>query len=76
MKLSLTEVDIETKKEIRTIEFDVDISQKELDEYGKLFCDCKYLKEHPNKQPEYVEHYKGVSHGWICPKCEKFVQIG
>ena len=76
MKFSLTEVDIKTNEEIRTTELEIDITQEELDEYSKLFCNCNYLQEHPNKQAEYVEHYKGVSHGWICPKCKKFVQIG
>lgn len=75
MKINVTETDIKGNP-INTTELDLDITQEELEEYGKLFCSCNYLKKHPNIYPEYVEHYKNVSHGWICPKCKKFVQIG
>ena len=47
-----------------------------MEEYNNLFCKCDYFEKHPNINPEYVEHYKGVNHGWICPKCKHFVQIG
>lgn len=75
MKFTLTEVDQNGNK-IETTELNMDITQEELDEYSKLFCKCDYLEKHPNINAEYVEHYKDVSHGWICPKCKHFVQIG
>lgn len=75
MKFTLTEVDQNGNK-IETTELDMDITQEELDEYSKLFCKCDYLEKHPNENPIYVENYNSVSHGWICPHCKKFVQIG
>lgn len=75
MKVTLTQVDINGNK-ITDHEIETSITEKEWEEYGKLFCDCNYLETHPNVNAEYVEHYKGVSHGWICPKCKKFTQIG
>ena len=36
------------------------------------WCRCKYLGD----DHKYVECYKGVDHGWICPKCKRFHQIG
>lgn len=76
MKFTLTQIDIETNKKIATTELDMNITEKEMNEYSQLWCDCNYLKSNPDKQPKYVENYKGVSHGWICPKCKKFIQIG
>ena len=46
-----------------------------LEEEEDLWCDCGGAED-PNIEPEYVEDYMGVSHGWICPNCGKFVQIG
>ena len=54
----------------------MDITKEELEEYEALFCECHYLEQHPNSNAEYVEKYNGVNHGWICPKCKKFTQIG
>ena len=75
MKIKLTEVDINGNK-IGTTELDMDVTQEEIDAYNELFCECDYLEKHPNLNARYVENYKGVSHGWICPKCKKFTQIG
>ena len=75
MEIKLKEVDINGKT-LGITKINVDITEKELKEYDKLFCKCTYLKENPNSNPKYVENYKGVSHGWICPKCKNFVQIG
>ena len=75
MKFTLTETDINGNP-INTTEIDLDVTEKEMEEYNNLFCKCDYLEKHPNINAEYVEHYKGVNHGWICPKCKHFVQIG
>lgn len=75
MKFTLKQVDI-NGNEIETTEIDMDVTQEEMDEYNNLFCECDYLKKHPKINAKYVENYNGVSHGWICPKCKKFVQIG
>lgn len=40
-----------------------------------IWCECEN-REELSEYAEYVEHYKGVNHGWICPECKKFVQIG
>lgn len=50
----------------------LDITEEELEAEKELFCTC----DQPDKSPDYVENYLGVSHGWICKKCGKFVQIG
>ena len=75
MKFTLTEVDDKGNK-ISETKLDMNITEKELDEYDKLFCKCDYLKNNPEELPEYVENYKGVKHGWICPECKLFTQIG
>jgi len=54
----------------------IDMDKEEVKEFCNLFCDCKYLENNPDSDAIYVENYNGVSHGWICPKCKKFVQIG
>lgn len=69
-----------------TIDLSEFMSEEELEAFEKeqeLFCDCGYLDEHPNENPIYVEkghEVEGVGvcqkHGWICPNCNKFVQIG
>lgn len=75
MKITLTEVDL-NGNEIGTTELDMEITQEEIDAYSKLFCECDYLEKHPNSSTIYVKNYKGVNHGYICPKCKKFSQIG
>lgn len=42
-------------------------------EYAKLFCKCEH-KDEP--EASYVENWMGVNHGWICPHCHMFKQIG
>ncbi len=37
----------------------------------RVWCTCE-----DKNHTDYVEHYKGVNHGWICLKCKRFVQIG
>ena len=45
-------------------------------ESEKLYCKCDYLEKHPRANEKYVENYKGVNNGYICPGCKKFIQIG
>lgn len=73
MKITLTEVDL-NGNEIGTTE--VETTQEKLNAYRELFCECDYLEKHPNVCTIYVKNYKGVNHGYICPKCKKFTQIG
>ena len=47
-------------------------TKEEQEEEQKLWCQCGYEGE----DTTYVENYLGVRHGWICPKCKKYVQIG
>lgn len=69
--ITLTDVN---GNEIKKVEVDM---PKEFDERAKeeekLWCRCGYETD---GDAEYVEDYLGVDHGWICPKCQKFVQIG
>lgn len=46
---------------------DYEAAQEEAD----LYCDCGSEAE-----PYYRQNYMGVSHGWVCPDCGKFRQIG
>lgn len=55
-----------------TIVLETEEEKQEMAEYAKLFCNCK----EPSETPEYVTNHNGVNHGWICTKCDKFVQIG
>ena len=72
MEITLTEVDLKGNK-IGETKIDMDVTKEEMKEYDALFCKCK----NPNHDnAKYVENYMGVSHGWICPKCKKFLQIG
>ena len=62
------------------------LSEEEIklfEEEQKLFCECDYLTNHPEESAKYVEagyEVEGVgvchNHGWICPGCGKFVQLG
>ena len=51
---------------------EVNVSDDEMDEFSKLFCEC----ENPDSEPKFRRNYMGVNHGWVCRKCGKFVQIG
>lgn len=75
MVIHLTEVD-DKGKTIGVTNIEMDVTEKEMEEYDNLVCKCDYLEKHPKSNPEYVKNYNGVSHGWICPKCKKFIQIG
>ena len=76
MEITLKRVDFETDKVLETTQVNVDYTQEEMRAYEDLFCKCNFLENNPKKTPKYVENYNGVSHGWICPKCKKFTQIG
>ena len=54
------------------------ISQERLDEELKIYCDCDgkqgdpiYTNGTTIKGVGFVDH-----HGWLCPKCHKYVQVG
>ena len=53
---------------------------KAVEEEKKIFCECDYLENNPhasaNYKPDGVSHLGVTKHGWLCPKCNKFVQIG
>ena len=54
--------------------FVIHFSKEDYDRFHEdddLYCDCG-----SEADPEYVVNYMGVSHGWICPECGKFRQIG
>lgn len=76
MQFTLNEVDFKTGEVLETTQVEMDYSKEELEAFYDLFCECDYLDNNPKVQPKFVTNYKGVSHGWICPKCRKFVQIG
>ena len=44
MKFTLTEIDDKGNK-IGVSELDLDATEKEIEEYDKLFCKCDYLKK-------------------------------
>ena len=52
------------------------ITKEDLAAEAKLYCDC----DEPDDEPYYKPDGKvlmGVrKHGWVCHKCNKFVQIG
>ena len=52
------------------------VTEEDLKAYNEKWCECDYLATHPNAQTKYVENYLGERHGWICPSCKKFTQIG
>ena len=61
----------------------LNMSEEDLEKEMKIYCDCGYLEEkNPVLQPKYVtrKKIKDVGwvnhHGWICPKCGKYVQVG
>ncbi|MNL91121.1 hypothetical protein D3C81_08490 [compost metagenome] len=37
-----------------------------------VWCRCRYK----GKALKYVTNYRGQNHGWICPKCKRYKQIG
>lgn len=41
--------------------------------YTKIWCNCK----NPDRNNLiYKKNYLGVNHGYVCPKCKKYVEIG
>lgn len=55
-----------------------------LDEIQKEIC-SELIKNHSDKtwctcenknDTNFVQNYQGVSHGWICTRCKRFVQMG
>ena len=70
--MMLVECDPKTGEELSRTEIS-GVSEEELESYRRrLFCSCK----EPDSEPEYREGHLGVNHGWVCRKCDKFVQIG
>lgn len=55
--------------ESRQKEIYLDLKEDMID---TVWCHCGYT----GSNADYVEHYKGVNHGWICPKCKRFIQVG
>lgn len=51
-------------------------TEKDLQKENALYCSCNYLENNPGINSIYVENHLGVNHGWICPSCKKFTQIG
>ena len=54
--------------------FVIHLSKEDYDSFHEdddLYCDCG-----SETDPEYVTNYMGVNHGWVCPECGKFRQIG
>ena len=58
------------------------ISTEELERELAVYCDCEYLESEEGKKdsaiykPDGKIHLGVKKHGWLCPKCNKFVQIG
>lgn len=52
--------------------------KEQLNEEMKIYCDC----DEPDEYPYYVKSHKikGVGtvnhHGWVCHKCNKYIQVG
>ena len=58
------------------------ISKEEWEAEMAVYCDCGYLEENKCKEepaifkPDGQVHLGVKKHGWLCPRCNKFVQIG
>ncbi len=55
---------------------DLGYTKEELEEEAAVFCDCEEPDEEPVYKKDGVDHLGVTKHGWICRKCNKFVQIG
>ena len=83
MNIEVQEVDIHGNPIGKNEKVSLDISKKDIEKEMKIYCDCGYLEEKdPVLQPKYVtkKKIKDVGwvhhHGWVCPKCGKYVQVG
>lgn len=84
MKFKLQETDIHGKPIGEPVELDIDVTEEELEKERKIWCNCGYLEEeNPKDDPEYTDgaYIKEIDthvnkHGWLCPRCKKYVQIG
>lgn len=84
MKFKLQQTDIHGNPIGEPTELDIDITEEEWKKDHQLFCSCGYLEEeNPQDVPEYTEsaYIKEINeyvnkHGWLCPRCQKYVQIG
>ena len=60
----------------------LEVTKEEYERELEIFCDCDYLENHPKESPKYVESAKIPKigkvnhHGWICPGCKKYTQVG
>ncbi len=52
------------------------ITQEDLDREAKLYCDCDVPDDEPYYKPDGKVLMGVRKHGWVCHKCNKFVQIG
>lgn len=81
MKFSVTQTDTQGNP-LETVELDIDMSNEELQRELMIYCTCGYLDENPDDTAVYTEGavIEGVGpvnhHGWLCPKCGKYVQVG
>ncbi len=55
---------------------DIGYTQEQWDAEMALYCDCDEPDEHPTFKPDGVPLMGCKKHGWVCRKCNKFVQIG
>ncbi len=55
---------------------DCGISQEKWDAFWSVFCECEEPDERPYFKPDGVNLLGCTKHGWVCRKCNKFVQIG
>ena len=52
------------------------ITEEQWKAYMDLFCNCEEPDDHPRYKPDGVDLMGCTKHGWVCRKCNKFVQIG
>ena len=55
---------------------DLGYTQEEWNAELALYCNCDKPDDHPEYKPDGINHMGCTKHGWICRKCNKFVQIG
>jgi len=53
-----------------------DEEKDELEADKDIWCECEEPDEEPVYKPDGEDHLGVTKHGWICRKCDKFVQIG
>ena len=55
---------------------DLGITKEEWEAEMALYCDCDEPDESPKYKPDGISLMGCTKHGWVCRKCNKFVQIG